>query len=427
MISNSIWILAGAWSVLILFSSYLGIFRALVDRIRSGLSSSPTKTDSVSKLITRTLALPNHERPFHIEASFLSSTQIITGFSFILSLDLWENTFASLLVAFVTALLVERLSAWLYPRNILQSKHMQLHLKIGLFMVKFTTLLCKPLDIILCFSENLFQSSGQKSIQAKEEENEVADHIRIVGREGSNIDPDVLEIMGNTLEMSQLKIKDAMIPRNQVQILDVHDSYQKNLEITKVSGHTRLPLCEGNLDHCLGIIHVKHAFRTISDAQDTFDLHQITKSPTLLNNEEFLPVALKKMMKLKVHMALVKDEFGGIDGVITLEDILEEVVGEIQDEFDSEEEDVEKLSDGVWKISGLTALHELPEELGITDEDPELSSLGGMLTQTIGKIPENGEVFDFPHFKVEILDADDTRVQSVKIMLHQPSTASKKA
>ena len=81
---------------------------------------------------------------------------------------------------------------------------------------------------------------------------------------------------------------------------------------------------------------------------------------------------------------------------------------------------------GYGRSRGLLPLHELPEELGITDEDPELSSLGGMLTQTIGKIPENGEVFDFPHFKVEILDADDTRVQSVKIMLRHPSTTSKK-
>lgn len=417
--TSFMWIIAGVWSVLILFSSYLGIFRTLVDRIRSGLSASPTKTDQISKLITTSLTLPNHERPFHVEASFLSSFQVLVGYFFLH--NFLANTTAYYLISCIFALLVERISTWLYPRKIVQSENLDTHLKLGFLMVKLTTLLCIPMQLILSFSERLLQSSGQKTLQAKEEENEVADHIRIVGREGSNIDPDVLEIMGNTLEMSQLKIKDVMIPRNQVQILDINDAYQKNLEITKSSGHTRLPLCEGNLDHCLGIIHVKHAFRTISDAQDMFDLHQITKSPTLLNSEEFLPVALKKMMKLKVHMALVRDEFGGIDGVITLEDILEEVVGEIQDEFDSEEDDVEILSDGVWKISGLTALHALPEELGISDEDPEISSLGGMLTQTIGKIPENREVFDFPTFKVEILDADDTRVQSVKISLTKPS------
>jgi CBS domain containing-hemolysin-like protein len=146
-------------------------------------------------------------------------------------------------------------------------------------------------------------------------------------------------------------------------------------------------------------------------------LKTITKSPALLDSEELLPFALKRMMKLKVHMALVRDEFGGIDGVITLEDILEEVVGEIQDEFDSEEEEVEEIQEGEWKISGLTPLHELPKALGMEEEDEELTSLGGMLTREIGKIPELGETFEFPNFEVEILDADETRVQSVKIKL----------
>ena len=101
------------------------------------------------------------------------------------------------------------------------------------------------------------------------------------------------------------------------------------------------------MDRCLGIIHVKYAFRELNDNSNRFDLRKITKAPARLSREEPLPVALKRMMKLKVHMALVRDEFGGIDGVITLEDILEEVVGEIQDEFDADEKPIE-----VGKING---------------------------------------------------------------------------
>jgi CBS domain containing-hemolysin-like protein len=122
------------------------------------------------------------------------------------------------------------------------------------------------------------------------------------------------------------------------------------------------------------------------------------------------------MMKWKVHMALVGDEFGGVDGVITLEDILEEVVGEIQDEFDADEKDVEQLNEDSWKISGLTPLHELPEELGI-DEEEEVTSFGGLITQEVGKIPEIYETLQLRNLEVTILEADETSIGLAEVRL----------
>ena len=183
------------------------------------------------------------------------------------------------------------------------------------------------------------------------------------------VDPEVFEIVGNTLEMGHLHVRDVLVPRNQVQVLNYEDPIEECLKIARSSGHTRLPICKGNLDHCIGIIHVKYAFRLMCEGKSV-DFKSLSKAPAILSADDPLPVALKKMMKWKVHMALVQDEFGGIDGVITLEDILEEVVGEIQDEFDAEEEDVVKISEGEWTISGLTPLHELPSELQM--EEPEV-------------------------------------------------------
>ena len=115
-------------------------------------------------------------------------------------------------------------------------------------------------------------------------------------------------------------------------------------------------------------------------------------------------------MKWKVHMALVGDEFGGVDGVITLEDILEEVVGEIQDEFDSDENDIEQVNADSWKIAGLTPLHELPEELGIDEDGEEVTSFGGLITQEFGKIPLVNESLTLRNLQVTILEADETRI-----------------
>jgi magnesium and cobalt transporter len=124
-------------------------------------------------------------------------------------------------------------------------------------------------------------------------------------------------------------------------------------------------------------------------------------------------------------MALVRDEFGGIDGVITLEDILEEVVGEIQDEFDADEHSVEKLGDGKWRVPGLTPVHELPEELKLEedDEEEELTSFGGFVTRELGRIPEKGETVDLQHLKVAILEADETRVLSAEVTLSEERLA----
>ena len=120
-------------------------------------------------------------------------------------------------------------------------------------------------------------------------------------------------------------------------------------------------------------------------------------------------------------MALVGNEFGGIDGVITLEDILEEVVGEIQDEFDADEKDIEQLNEDSWKISGLTPLHELPEELGINEEDEEVTSFGGLITQEFGKIPEAYETLELRNLKVTILEADETRIGLAEVCLLKPN------
>ena len=111
----------------------------------------------------------------------------------------------------------------------------------------------------------------------------------------------------------------------------------------------------------LGIIHVKYAFRELNDNSNRFDLRKITKAPARLSREEPLPVALKRMMKLKVHMALVRDEFGrNRRGKITRQDILEEVVGEIQDEFDADEKPIEEIGENKWRVSGLVPVHDNP-------------------------------------------------------------------
>ena len=413
------------WVIFLAIGLYLGVFRSMIDRIRAGITTPPGEGSRSGKLLESMLQEPNHARPLHVESALFSALQVFVGFFSILIIWTGESTLFGGFVAFFVALCTERIFSGIFPRLLTSGSNSHLHLKIGFPFTLFARFLALPFTPLLLRIEKVFFGTDPKGENGDNEDNEVADHIRTLSREGSNLDPDIAEIVGNTLEMGQLKVQDVMVSRKQVQILDWQDGLEKNLEIARNCGHTRLPLCEGDLDHCLGIIHVKYAFRLLGKEPDKLSLRSITKAPARVSAEDPLPLALRKMMKWKVHMALVGDEFGGIDGVITLEDILEEVVGEIQDEFDADEADIEQLNEQSWKISGLTPLHELPEALNIDDEVEEVTSFGGLITQEFGKIPEAYETLRLKNLEVTILEADETRIGLTEVRLLDSSEETK--
>ena len=412
----TLWLLVSFWGL------YVSTLRVFLDRVRAGITSIPDDQNS-DKLLGSLFAAPNHERPYHVESAFLSSLQIILGTtSFIfLSKQIFTNNNINLFWCFglsaFLAFLWERAWIGIASQSFAASSFLNIHLRLGKPLMLAARFICLPISVILTQIEKFVHSVSDPKIEVEDEKNELADHIRTLSRESSTLDPEVFEIVGNTLEMGHLHVRDVLVPRNQVQVLNYEDPIEECLKIARSSGHTRLPICKGNLDHCIGIIHVKYAFRLMCEGKSV-DFKSLSKAPAILSADDPLPVALKKMMKWKVHMALVQDEFGGIDGVITLEDILEEVVGEIQDEFDSEEEAVVKSGFNKWKISGMSSVHDLPEELEIKSEE-ELTSFGGLITKELGRIPERGESLSLYNMNIKILEADETRIHSTEVKLNK--------
>jgi putative hemolysin len=403
------------WLLCLLAGLYLGVFRAMIDRIRAGISTPLGEGSKAGKLLDSIFSEPNHARPLHVEAAFLSSLQLLGGF-FYLSLTFNGDSPIKCAVFLSLAFLSERLFSGSIPKLLASASNKEIHLTIGYPFVLTAQLITWPFSFTISKIESFIPSTGQNRDDEENVDNEVADHIRTLALEGSNLDPEISEIVGNTLEMGHLKVQDIMVSRKLVQILDTQDGVERNLEIARNCGHTRLPLCDGDLDHCLGIVHVKYAFRFLGDNPSPTSLQKITKAPARVSAGDSLPLALRKMMRWKVHMALVGDEFGGIDGVITLEDILEEVVGEIQDEFDSDQKDVQQVGERRWKISGLTPLHELPKELNFEDDD-EVASFGGLITKQFGKIPAPLEKLHLGNIEITILEADDTRIGLTEVRL----------
>ena len=241
--------------------------------------------------------------------------------------------------------------------------------------------------------------------------------LRALGGQDLRMGPLARKIVTNGLKMNELVVSDVMLPRNQVQILDLSDSLEENIAVAKTFGHTRYPLCEEDLDRCVGVIHIKDIFR-FKGKMEHLRLRNIKREIVSLSSEEPLENALKLLLLKKGHMALVLDEFGGTIGVLTLENIFEQLVGAIDDEFDAiEEEKVSAISLVDYKVDGLTPLHDLEEILEIEIENDDVSTFGGLITSELGRFPENGEqvVLEDIGLSLTIDEVDERRIISVTV------------
>ena len=250
--------------------------------------------------------------------------------------------------------------------------------------------------------------------------------IRAMGEDSSTLSPVVRKIVDRTLQMRELVVQDVLLPRSQVVICDLEANFQANLELMKQAGHTRFPLCRGNLDDCVGILHIKDMFRW-ARAFSEIDPLKLKRNVAVFELETPLEEALERMLRAKFHMALAVDEFGGIVGVITLESILEELVGEIQDEFDSEEDQIRPLrAPNTYRISGLTPIHDIEESLGVEIENDEVSTFGGLITGELGCIPSRGDMLTVDGMQITVDEVDERRVIAARVVYDERCGASKK-
>jgi CBS domain containing-hemolysin-like protein len=221
------------------------------------------------------------------------------------------------------------------------------------------------------------------------------------------------EILINALGLSELSVRDILTPRNDVVALDVHHTFKENLEIALESKHTRFPLVDRHLDKTLGLIHIKDLLREMQ--KDSPNLFAVKRD--LVGVSENLPLdqLLQLFLARRAHMALVVDEFGGSIGLVMLDDVLDQVVGEILDEFDVEETGFQQISEDEFIVEGWLPLHELANQVEELDlDDPAVSTVGGYVTSRLGHIPESGENLVIEGFLAEVLKADDRIVHEIR-------------
>lgn len=250
---------------------------------------------------------------------------------------------------------------------------------------------------------------GESELAHSEEELRV---ILAESQKSENVTTLGKEILINALDMRKRVVRDIMTPRGDVVFMDLELTFDENLARALESRHTRFPLCQGHLDHAVGLVHIKDLIRLTRDAAP--DLSAIKRDllpvPEMMPLEKLLTFFLSK----HAHIALAVDEFGGTVGIVTLDNVLEELVGDIQDEFDAERPEFRRVSEDEFVVDGTLGLYEINEMAGLELESADVSTIGGYVTHLIGHLPQEGESTTIDDFRVTVTESDGRRVQQVR-------------
>ncbi|WP_407310287.1 hemolysin family protein [Desulfosporosinus sp. SB140] len=222
------------------------------------------------------------------------------------------------------------------------------------------------------------------------------------------------KLLDNVFEFSDRIASEVMIPRQDMVCIFVQDTFAEILEVVKKYGHTRYLLCDDDKDHVLGLVHMRDIF-SLQEQSEEKDITQIKRD--ILAVPEGMPIShlVQKMRSQRTHMAVVVDEFGGTAGLVTIEDMLEELVGEIYDEFELEQPPIEKVNDHDYILNGRVLMEEVSELLEIQLEEETVSTIGGYVFSRLGRKPVKGDVVYFDGFLFEVLEVSGFRITKVKV------------
>ncbi len=220
------------------------------------------------------------------------------------------------------------------------------------------------------------------------------------------------EILINALDLRKRVVRDITTPRKEVIFLNTEDSFEENLKRAVESRHTRFPVCEGHLDHAIGLVHIKDLLVQMREPEPDImkAKREILPVPEMMPLEKLLTFFLGK----HAHLALVVDEYGGTVGVVTLDNVLAEIVGDIQDEFDTELPEFKRVNADEFVVDGGLALYELKDLAGVNLESEDVSTVGGYITHLAGNLPAVGDQVQIPPFEVTVTKADGRRVLELR-------------
>jgi CBS domain containing-hemolysin-like protein len=240
----------------------------------------------------------------------------------------------------------------------------------------------------------------------------------ISNRAIKDLEEDQQEMIRGVVELSDTTVKEVMVPRTDTVFLPVTASKDEILSLIVESGNSRFPVYEETIDSVIGILHVKDVLKALVTGSP-FDVRAMARKPFFVPVSKHIDDLLKEFRRKKVHIAVVVDEYGGVSGIVCMEDIIEEIVGDIQDEFDHETEDMVPMGEGVWLCDARVNLTDLAEETGLDLPADNFDTLGGFVFDLFGKIPVKYEKIEYRGTDLIVQEMDGHKIVSVKLAPHR--------
>lgn len=230
------------------------------------------------------------------------------------------------------------------------------------------------------------------------------------------LDAEALSMMEGVLQVSERQVREIMLPRAQMDVIDIGQPPEEFIPFVIETAHSRFPVTEGDKDNIIGILLAKDLLRYY--AGEEFDVRDMLRPVVFVPESKRLNVLLTEFRSNRNHIALVVDEYGGVAGMVTIEDVLEQIVGDIEDEYDFDADEDNIIADGAghFRVKAETEIEDFNEVMGTELSDEDYDTVGGLVLQAAGKLPKSGSVFDIGDLTFTVLRADSRRLYSLQVM-----------
>ncbi len=238
--------------------------------------------------------------------------------------------------------------------------------------------------------------------------------------ENSLMDADALAMIEGVLQVSEMRVGEIMIPRAQMDVVDINDPPEQFVPFVIETAHSRFPVIDKDRDDVIGILLAKDLLRHYAESDD--DIRGMLRPAVFIPESKRLNVLLKEFRSNRNHIAIVVDEYGGVAGLVTIEDVLEQIVGDIEDEydFDEPEDNILHEKDDVFRVKAMTEIADFNQTVGANFSDEEFDTVGGLVVSRFGHLPKRGESVKFDGFLFSVLRADSRRLHAIRVTRLSP-------
>ena len=324
----------------------------------------------------------------------------------------------TMILSYITLVLGE-----LYPKRI-ALQHSE---TIAMMVVKpliVMSKITKPFVWLLSVSVNLLLRLTRQSVDVEDEEfseDEVMSMLE-VGQETGVLKEEGKKMINAIFDFDDKLAYEIMTPRTEVFLIDITDTPDEYPDELMELKYSRIPVYDDDLDNIIGILHIKDYFmKARDDGYEGVDIRSILRKPYFVPESKNIDSLFRDLQRTRNNIAILIDEYGGFSGIVTMEDIIEEIVGEIEDEYDEEESEIEKVDDQIYIISGFTSLDDINEEIGTNLESENSETIGGFLIDILGEIPDDDEreqrVIEYGNLVFKILSVKERRIEKVELFI----------